>query len=195
MARSRNGKIPGLTKARLYRWIELLESITERYNDQVVKGTDVKRKHVNKANSREVLAKMLDTEFIDDFQALNTITMSNTLSPGIRRRVFRFGVGEKVLLARKADPQLKNTTFSKPSLQGDYGQAVFVVVKQVLRTNREHVLIPMYKLKRSEDGRNKYGLFYESQLVRAGFANTNKDTGNRPQGDDQEEEEEEDPAS
>lgn len=122
-----------------HRWIDLLEPVQRQYNRQKVEGTHFRRTEVDDGNFGEFISEKAKVE--------DASMLHNTASTDIRafdsdewkRLLFRFRIGQTVLLSKRAFPK----TFEKPSEGGGYYKEPFKIVRAALRTMRGgNVLIP-----------------------------------------------------
>jgi hypothetical protein len=153
------------------RWLRLLPAVCQNYNDQPVTGTNVKRKTVNQFNYISLLEQLRkSTSPTMLFNIAHTTTYPQPLEP----LVFRFKVGEKVLLARRSDYTVKNfSTFEKPSHVGAFGPEVYTVVGRAGKNNWKLFICPVYKLTSPSTG-TLSSWYYESELRVASFATPKK---------------------
>lgn len=143
------------------RWIEYLKETVRAYNNEVVPGTSYKRKNLNEKNFEPFARQLLKEPQLD------TRYSSFKAGPFKHRawneRIFKFRLGEKVLLSRKADWSTRQQAFVKISEFGGYGQKIFTISGRQLRANRRFDrYIPVYSLK--ELGPSFH--FYEPELSR-----------------------------
>ena len=89
-------------------------------------------------------------------------------NPRWNQDIFRFELGDRVRVSRKADwtdPE-NRSSFKKVSTVGGFGSRVYTISGRQLRTNKEGArFVPVYKLKEIRDGGFN---FYENDLVKAG---------------------------
>jgi hypothetical protein len=116
----------------------------------------VRRKNFNRFASQLLKEPKLDTRF-SSFKA------GPFKNRDWNKRIFRFELGQKVLLARKADWSKKPYRFVKISELGGFGPSVYTVSGRQLRANKRFDrYIPVYSLK--ELGHSLH--FYERELAR-----------------------------
>lgn len=159
----------GDTKRRR-RWLDLLDSITDEYNNKRIKHTSFRRKDVDTSNQFEFLDQLLRTT--DSSMRLNTAVINSIGGwPGpAADKLYRYRVGERVLLRRKTDyseekgaveARLSKKFFLKPSEKGAFSEKVYTVRRRFLKGSRTGIaLLPAYKLV------GKPGSFYEDELSR-----------------------------
>jgi hypothetical protein len=155
------------------RWVDLVPKLERHYNSQNVSGTSVRRSHVNQHNYLELLEQLFKT---DDPTALFNLSSTDSYPPPIAKMVWRYDVGDKVILARRSDYALKDRHyFEKASVVGAYGPEVRTVVRRVAKHSGKLFVCPVYELSGLEGT-----FFYDSELRRALFA---EDAGKRSSDD------------
>ena len=139
-------------------WTKHLPGIVAYYNEKKIAGTDIKRKDISRANFGEVIAKRLGAK---DYSPLINTSVSSNFSKKMRQLLFKFQVGDKVLLARSAhyNVRMQGGKFGKKSVIGSYGDKVYTVKKCLLKSNDRFFLNPVYRLSRLK------GLYYSSELI------------------------------
>lgn len=147
------------------RWAAHLPGILREYNGSRVKGTDVRRADVTQDNYLELLGKLRRTT---EPSMLFNMTESLRAPSALSRYLWRYAVGDRVLLARRVDYDLRDRTyFEKPSVTGAYGPRVLTVTACRTKLNADFFLCPVYAL--SSASGPMTGLFYESELSPALF--------------------------
>lgn len=143
------------------RWAALLPGICKDYNNALVRGTDVRRRDVNQDNYLQLLEKLHRTT---EPSLLFNMAETFRYPSGLSRFLWRYAVGDKVLLARRVDYDLRGRNyFEKPSVAGTYGPKVYTVTECRTKLNADLFLCPVYALSPLT------GLFYESELSPALF--------------------------
>jgi hypothetical protein len=145
------------------RWVGLLPSILEDYNSRPVAGTSIRRKDVDGSNYLDVLSQRLGAGEggYEDFYPLSA---AFDFSPGLRKELFRFSVGQRVAVSRSATygaPSSDTSTggaFLKRSLEGSYAPRVHVIKRSYLRSTLDGGYVPVYEVT------GLAGPFYESEL-------------------------------
>ena len=143
-------------------WEKHLKGILEDYNSRPVKGSSIRRCDVN----QKTVMKLLEQKYnVKDFTTyFNTATIGN-FSDKMREAIgFKHRIGEKVLLSRSANYQLKSNAFTKKSVEGSYGKKVYTIEAAFLKTTAKQFYTIVYKLE------GIHGIFYSSELVPALFA-------------------------
>jgi len=134
-----------LSQALLHRqtknWIQFVEPIVTEYNAEKIAGTDFRRRQINNENFYTFLAQFLKTD--DPELLFNGSRTGDFLSEKWNKKLFRFQLGQKVLLARRSnwkkfegDPDHKSYTFLKASTKGGFGDKVFTVSGRQLRATK-----------------------------------------------------------
>jgi hypothetical protein len=141
-------------------WLGYLAEAVEAYNNERVPGTSYKRKNVIRKNFNRFASQLLKEPKLDTrFSSFKAGPFKNR---DWNKRIFRFELGQKVLLARKADWSKKPYRFVKISELGGFGPSVYTVSGRQLRANKRFDrYIPVYSLK--ELGPSLH--FYERELA------------------------------
>jgi hypothetical protein len=140
------------------RWVRFIEELCSHYNSQIVPGTTMKRSQIHSGNYMRFLNQLYRTS--DASLYFNSFSLG-AFSKDMGAKLFKFNIGDKVLLSIKANWKLKKGAFSKPSVEGNFGEEVFRVVSRSLKHSSKFFITPCYELS------NISGLFYESELVSA----------------------------
>lgn len=144
------------------RWAVHLPGILRDYNNALIKGTDVRRRDVDQNNYLELLGKLYRSE---EPSMLINMTEAYRAPSSLARYLWRYKIGDRVLLARRVDYALKGKHyFEKPSVSGSFGPKVYTVTACRTKLNADLFICPVYAL----DG-GLTGLFYESELTPALF--------------------------
>ena len=151
-----------------HRWVRLVPSFLQHHNSQVVTGTNLVRNSISQANFMELLQQLYHTET----PAMQfTIGTNEGYPDEIARLLFRFDVGDAVILARRSDFSLVDRQkWEKVSTEGSFGPRVHFVARRLGRNSKKNVLVPAYELR---DLRGT--LFYEFELKRARYADADFD--------------------
>jgi hypothetical protein len=137
-------------------WTRFLEGIVKYYNSQHVTGTNVIRSSVNKENYMKLLEQLYNSK--EPTLMFNVATSRNFL-PKTQRMLWKYAVGDVVLLYRKSNYKLKQSIFSKNSVLGAFDDTTPRTIKSLyLKANGLLFLTPVYRLA----GLNDY--YYESEL-------------------------------
>lgn len=151
------------------RWIDYVEELCKVYNQQKIPGTSYKRGGVSDSNFDDFAGQLFKSKTVD-LDRYNSFAAGPFQSEEWNKKAFKFQIGDKVLLLRKANWKNRNsgggggTSFVKPSLDGSYGSNEYTVSGRQLRADRSfQTLIPIYSLK--EFGGDDHFHFYEDELV------------------------------
>lgn len=126
------------------RWLRLLPDLTKNHNEQFVTGTNVRRIDVNNENYLTLLEQKYKTE--DPSLMFNLGTTTSYPKP-LEKLVWRYEVGQKVLLARRVDYTLVGrSNFEKPSLTGSFGPNVYTVTSRAGKNTLGFFIAPVYRL-------------------------------------------------
>lgn len=151
------------------RWTDLLPAICRAYNDERVEGTTYRRGAVNETNFDRFVGQLFGVKGGDpSLERYNRSVAGPFEQAAWNKRVFRFGLGDKVLLLRTANWRDRSSasqgtsTFGKPSLEGAFGTRPYTVSRRQLRADRTFgTYVPVYGLAELEDRLH----FYENELV------------------------------
>lgn len=143
------------------KWVDKIESIVKHHNDQFVKNTNMKRSSINKDNFISFLQQKLD---VGDPSALTNITDTKHLITPLANQLFKYDIGDRVLISETLNTKVKKNIFKKKSMQGRYSTEIFTVVDRQLKSKYSLYVIPVYKLKSENSGVLK-GIFYEKDVI------------------------------
>lgn len=158
-----------LSQALLHRggknWVQFVEPLVREYNAEKIAGTSYRRRSITRSRFGHFLSQLFKTEQPE--LLFNGFKAGPFENPDWNRRLFKFELGQRVLLARKAnwkDAEQKLTTFSKISSVGGFGSAVYTVSGRQLRASAGFKqFVPVYSL--AELGPSLH--FYANELKRA----------------------------
>ena len=144
-------------------WLKHLEPILVDYNNRYTKGTNIRRADVNKSNVMKVLAQKFGAT---DFTHTHNTSVLGNFSPQMHKAIgFKFDKGNKVLVSRSANYNVKSDAFIKKSVEGSYGKKVYEVESAFLRTNAAKNYYTFgYRVK------NLDTLVYPSEMIPANFS-------------------------
>ena len=150
--------------ARAMRWVDYLESLTKIYNSQKIEGTDIVRKTVNRENFGNLLGQLFGPNYEMLFNSDSVGAFEHR--PDWNRRIFKFNLGDKVRVNRRADwadPE-NRLGFVKTSSRGAHGKKIYPVIGRVLRSDKKRRrYVPVYALGDMPPGGGY--TFYEEDLV------------------------------
>ena len=148
-------------------WIQFVAPLVAEYNAEKIAGTSYKRQAISRANFDHFLAQLLKSPQPE--LLFNQSRAGPFESADWNKKIFKFDLGQRVLLARRAnwkeaDEKLK--TFTKISAEGGFGPSVYTVSGRQLRSSRHFKsFVPVYSL--AELGPSLH--FYTSELKSAPF--------------------------
>ena len=152
------------------RWIDFLPEICKSYNSQIVPGTTFKRGTINALNYDRFAEQLFKLTDVASQRYNSFVAGPFQHHDDWNKIIFKFAVGDKVLLAKPANWRLKTSLFFKASQEGNFGKTVFTISGRQLRANQNFDrLIPVYSLE--EFNRERYH-FYENELVRTSTASS-----------------------
>ena len=144
------------------RWIDYVEPLCKEYNKEKIENTSYTRSSVNRINFDHFLSQMFKTKNPD--LLFNSFKAGPFQNKEWNKLAFKFELGEKVLLARRAnwaETQEKLKTFDKISKIGGFGSTTFTISGRQLRTAKDRKsFIPCYSL--AELGPSLH--FYQTEL-------------------------------
>lgn len=169
------------------RWIgNILQNIIRHYNEQNVPGTKFKRGSITRKNTELFLRAKLKTKNPTLTFNASTLKPSSLRSSEWRDKLFKFQVGDEVLVLKKAkiygnneiddsyvkkkskindDPTYRPTNKSvskkgvfkdKSTLKGSYSRKSFTIAERTLKSSNQWFWTAVYKLEERE------GFFYEA---------------------------------
>ena len=139
-------------------WIQFVDALVQEYNRQKIEGTTYSRQSVDGSNFQHFLQqrfKMKDPE---------TMFSGFKIGPFVNEQwnlaVFKFALGQKVLLARKANWREQAKGFAKYSTEGGFGSKIYTVSGRQLRQTATKRFVAVYAL--AEMGNDLH--FYDAEL-------------------------------
>lgn len=146
-------------------WTQFVAPLVSEYNAEKIAGTSYRRRSLNSRNFDHFLAQLLKTDQPE--LLFNGFKAGPFESAEWNRKIFKFDLGQKVLLARRAnwkEAEQKLTAFTKVSAVGGFGPTVYTVSGRQLRSTKHFkAFVPCYSL--AELGPSLH--FYTSELQRA----------------------------
>jgi hypothetical protein len=137
-------------------WSVFVRGIVDEYNARKIRGTTIKRSSVGKDNYMDLLEELYRSE---EPSLLLNIASGANFTPATRRKLWRYSVGDRVLLRRELDYHIKKSAFDKPTVLGSYAPRTRLVQRLLLKSNANLFLTPVYGLSRIKE------YFYEKDLV------------------------------
>lgn len=149
------------------KWTEFIEPFLKSYNSKRIKGTTYKRSSVNRNNYMDFLRQVLKADDASIFFNVSSFS-DKSLSGKNASKIWKFKVGEKVLLSQSADYTLDPKNFPKKSVTGAYPSGViYEVTSRKLKTTSDMFLTPVYEIKGPKGEMS--GIYYQTELVPALF--------------------------
>ena len=147
-------------------WIQFVKPLTDEYNAEKIAGTEFRRRQVGRENFSPFLQQLMKTK--EPELLFTGSSAGEFLNKDWNRKIFRFQLGQKVLLARRANwkkfadnPEKKSYTFLKASTKGGYGDKQFTISGRQLRVTKGFKkMVAVYSL--TEMGPAMH--FYENDL-------------------------------
>ena len=147
-------------------WVQFIEPLLEEYNKQKISGTTFRRQAVDKHNFSSFLSQLFRTN--EPELLFNSSRAGPFAQEQWNKKIFKFQLGQQVLLARRAnwkkfegDTDKHPTTFLKASTVGGFGDRRFTVSGRQLRKQKGlKDFIAVYSL--AEMGPSLH--FYEKEL-------------------------------
>ena len=150
------------------RWVDYVAPLLEIYNSQKIGSTTYKRKAVSRENFNDLLRQIFGNDRHYDLRFNSYSVGEFQHKPEWNRRVFKYSLGERVRVNRRADwsdPE-NRLGFVKPSSRGSYGKKTYPIVGRQLRSDKSYTtLVPVYSLGETPPGSGY--TFYESDLTKA----------------------------
>ncbi len=122
------------------RWLELLPTCIAGLNSRKIPGTDYAPRDISGSNVAEYLRQRWG---VADYHSLfNTATVNARRIGNERwlRRMFRFGLGDRVLVSLRTLG--RRGPFHKSSAAGNFGREPYVIVERYLATSRDLRAVP-----------------------------------------------------
>jgi hypothetical protein len=129
-------------------WVQFVDPICSEYNKEKIAGTSYKRQSIERSNFSHFLSQLLKTEQPE--LRFNSFKAGPFAQEAWNRKIFKFNLGQKVLLARRAnwkEHDEKLTAFTKISSVGGFGTTVYTVSGRQLRASKNNkAYVPVYSL-------------------------------------------------
>jgi hypothetical protein len=148
-------------------WVTLIPDLEKDYNSQFVSGTTLRRRDIDQHNYMSLLQQLFQS---DDPAMLFNVSNTDVYPSPIAKMVWKYDVGDRVMLARRVDYDLKGKHyFEKPSVVGSFGPDVRTIVRRVAKHSWKLFICPVYELSGLP-----HAYFYDSELTPALFAEDGK---------------------
>lgn len=130
------------------RWVDVLPNLVASFNARKARGTDYSRKDIDRSNYFDFLSKVFKVPDATMLMNSPTLDAEHLFSKKWTNRFFRYNVGERVLVSKRASGFYKaDQTFPKPSVHGSYLDKVYKVRRRILKKNRDNtIMVPGKKL-------------------------------------------------
>jgi hypothetical protein len=123
-------------------WIQFIQPLVVEYNKQKVERTNLRRQTIGKHNWSDFLSQLFRTK--EPELLFNSSRAGPFLHDSWNKKIFKFAVGQKVLLARHANwkksegdlDQKAKSVFLKASTVGGFGDKHFTVSGRQLRMQK-----------------------------------------------------------
>lgn len=143
-------------------WDGFVESLCAEYNKQKVAGTSYRRQAVSRKNFDHFMGQMLGEP--EPQLLYNGFAAGPFGHKSWNRKIFKYDLGDKVLVARKANwkfSEEKLKSFDKPTVRGSFGVSSYTVSGRQLRIDKSRKrFVPVYSLLEFGSGLN----FYTNEL-------------------------------
>jgi hypothetical protein len=107
-----------LTLRRSKKWLQFVKPIVDAYNGEKIAGTAYRRNRVTRENFLDFAGQVLKMK--DPELAFNSCRVGPFAQDSINKQIFKFKVGDRVLLAIEADWKKKRSGFYKKSVEGGF---------------------------------------------------------------------------
>ena len=158
-------------------WLQFVKPICDEHNKEIIEKTSYTRNAIDKKNFNHFLQQRLSLSSTkrkfskiitsnDPTLLFNSARIYNGfVSEQWNKSIFKFNIGDNVLLANRADWNKKQHAFQKVSQWGTFGTTVYKVIGRQLRSTKNfRGYAPMYSL--STFGPDR--LFYANEIRHAG---------------------------
>lgn len=146
-------------------WVRIIPAYLKHLNSKLSKGSrTLRRMDVTRKNFPDLLRERYGTS---DVGHLNASISQSNFTPRMSDKLFKFRLGQKVLVDRRATTEISDknkSAWTKNSMQGAFGATVYTVKKRALRSSAKLTLIPVYQV---DKGLSRIWL-YEKELVALG---------------------------
>jgi hypothetical protein len=129
-------------------WTKFVAPIVDEYNTEKIESTSYRRQAINRTNFSHFLSQLLKTD--EPELEFNKFKAGPFLNDLWNRKIFKYNLGQRVLLARRAnwkEAEEKLKAFTKVSMVGGFGKTVFTVTGRQLRCSKGCAsYVPVYSL-------------------------------------------------
>ena len=126
------------------KWVEVLPQVVASFNQRKVRGTNYVRKDIDRDNYYDFLSKVFKVKDATLLLNAPTIKADKIFSKKWSNRFFRFKLGERVLVSKRASGLYnEDSAFPKPSVHGAFLKGVYVITERLLKKNLDwSMLVP-----------------------------------------------------
>lgn len=140
-------------------WLQFVPDLVKEYNSQLIEGTSYRRRAVTQKNFYHFLSQVLKVK--DPELEFNSSRAGPFEQESWNKKIFKFELGQKVLLAQKANWKNKANFFAKPSVEGGFSTSTYTIsARQLRKTKGLRDFVAVYSLR--EMGPSIH--FYDSEL-------------------------------
>ena len=140
-------------------WVQFVQPLVAEYNKTKIEGTTYSRQSVDSNNFQHFLQQKFKTD--DPETRFSGFKMGPFVNERWNTAIFKFGLGQRVLLARASNWKEQKRGFEKRSTLGGFGSAVYTVSARQLRQSAgKNKFVAVYALE--EFGNSLH--FYEAEL-------------------------------
>lgn len=130
-------------------WYTFVKAITDEYNNEKIAGTSYKRKSILPSNFYHFMSQLIKVE--EPELLFSGSKINEFLTKTWNQNIFKFSIGDQVLLARRSDWSKKlpgGPSFFKPSQWGTFGEEIYTIgARQLRATKKLNQFVPVYSLK------------------------------------------------
>jgi len=131
------------------RWVDFLQPICSQYNKEKIAGTAYTRQAVHKDNFNHFLTQVKATPQPE--MLFNSFAAGPFEQKAWNKKIFKFELGDKVLLARSANWKHREQmlgAFGKVTMKGGFGTKRYTVSGRQLRADKKFsTYVPVYSLR------------------------------------------------
>lgn len=148
-----------MMKKNTNKWIQFVPALVKEYNSEIIEGTRYRRQAVTSKNFNHFLQQLFRTDDAD--LMFNSSKAGPFAQESWNKKIFKYHLGQKVLLSQKANWKNPSKIFDKPSVKGGFTTKSYTISgRQLRKTKGLKDYIAVYSLK--EMGHSLH--FYESEL-------------------------------